>query len=176
MKKYINDKYIEMTEEELSKIEHNQKKFESQEDHRPYSQQEAYDVIVKAQINSLELTDETALKMKDYYPSFDKVIGQKVKQGFKFTYGDKLYKVIQPSLEIQSYYSPGTGTESLYDIINEQYDGDIYDPIPYDGNISLENGKYYTQGGVIYLCNRDTEQAVYNPLNELVGLYVDIVK
>lgn len=35
-----------------------------------------------------------------------------------------------------------------------------------------ENGKYYTQNGKTYLCNRDTVNAVYNQLSELVGIYV----
>ena len=29
--------------------------------------------------------------------------------------------------------------------------------------------------GVTYLCNRDTVNPVYNPLSELVGIYVEIV-
>lgn len=41
--------------------------------------------------------------------------------------------------------------------------------------MALENGKYYTQDGVTYLCNRDTGSPVYHPLSELVGLYVEAV-
>ena len=54
-------------------------------------------------------------------------------------------------------------------------DGSLYDPIPYDGSMSLKNEKYYSQDGVTYLCNRDTVNPVYNPLRELVGIYVEIV-
>lgn len=42
--------------------------------------------------------------------------------------------------------------------------------------MALKNGKYYTQDGVTYLCNRDTETAVYNALSELVELYVKVVE
>ena len=42
--------------------------------------------------------------------------------------------------------------------------------------MALENGKYYSQDGVTYLCNRDTVNPVYNPLRELVGLYVKEVR
>ena len=42
--------------------------------------------------------------------------------------------------------------------------------------MALENGKYYSQDGTTYLCNRDTVNPVYNPLRELVGIYVEIVK
>ena len=42
--------------------------------------------------------------------------------------------------------------------------------------MALENGKYYIQDGVTYLCNRDTGNPVYNALSELVGLYVEIAE
>ena len=68
-----------------------------------------------------------------------------------------------------------TGTESLWERIDEQHDGTKYDPIPYNGSMALENGKDYTQDGVLYLCNRDTGSPVYHPLSALVGLYVQAV-
>ena len=42
--------------------------------------------------------------------------------------------------------------------------------------MALEAGLYYTQGGVVYLCNRDTGQPVYNALDELVGIYVEVAE
>lgn len=175
MKKYVNGKYMEMTEKEIAQLQSEQKKFEAKEKHRPLSFDEVNIILIKKQINSVEIEDSISVRMIDYYPDFSEVIGQEVKQGFKFTYQGKLYKTKQPTLTIQSHYYPQTGTESLYEVINEQYDGDLYDSIPYDGNMSLENGKYYTQNGVTYLCNRDTGIAVYNPLSELVGLYVKVL-
>ena len=41
--------------------------------------------------------------------------------------------------------------------------------------MALVSGKYYSQDGVTYLCSRDTANPVYNPLRELVGVYVEIV-
>ena len=40
--------------------------------------------------------------------------------------------------------------------------------------MALEAGKYYIEDDVVYLCNRDTGQPVYNALSELVGLYVEV--
>lgn len=60
-------------------------------------------------------------------------------------------------------------------MIDETYAGTAEDPIPYSGNMALENGKYYSQDGVIYLCNRDTEIPVYQDLKDLVGIYVEAV-
>ena len=120
------------------------------------------------------LEDNTVLQMKEFCPAFDSIIGQTVKQGFKFSYGDKLYKTIQPDLTIRSHYPPSTGTESLYTEVCETHAGTLDDPIPYSGNMALENGKHYMQDYVIYLCNRDTINPVYNALAELVGLYVEV--
>ena len=136
------------------------------------SEMQAAAVLV-AQIQAQSLTDAQAVAVKAIYPQWAEVIGQTVKQGFKFLYGDALYKVIQPDgLIIQEQYIPGEGTESLYAVINETNAGTQEDPIPYAGNMALENGKYYSQDGVIYLCNRDTEIPVYQKLKDLVGLYV----
>ena len=41
------------------------------------------------------------------------------------------------------------------------------DPIPYNGGIILEQGKYYTQNEVVYFCIKSTEGVVDTPLNEL---------
>ena len=40
---------------------------------------------------------------------------------------------------------------------------------------AAEAGKYYIQDYVIYLCTYDTINPVYNPLAELVGLYIETV-
>ena len=48
------------------------------------------------------------------------------------------------------------------------------DRIQYNGNMALQSGKYYTQNNILYLCNRDTVNPVYNALAELVGLYVEV--
>lgn len=133
--------------------------------------------VLVAQMQAQSLDDAQALTVKAIYPQWSEVIGQTVKQGFKFLYRDVLYKVTQPDgLSIQEQYIPGVGTESLYAVINETNAGTQEDPIPYAGNMALENGKYYSQDGVIYLCNRDTEIPVYQDLKDLVGLYVTAVE
>lgn len=53
--------------------------------------------------------------------------------------------------------------------------GTADDPIPYEGNMALENGKYYSQDGVVYRCTRDTGNPVFHALSELVGLYVEAI-
>lgn len=119
-------------------------------------------------------SDEDAVKMKSLYLKWEDVIGKTVEEGYKFIYGEDLYKVIQPTLTIQEQYIPGQGTESLYAVIDENHAGTVEDPIPYDGNMELFNGLYYSQNGVVYHCIRDSGQPVYHALADLVGLYVEV--
>lgn len=144
----------------------------------PEAQAEVQAAEVKvAQMQAQSLDDAQALTVKAIYPQWAEVIGRTVKQGFKFLYSDILFKVIQPDgLTIQEQYIPGEGTESLYAVIDETHAGTQEDPIPYNGNMALENGKYYSQDGVIYLCNRDTGIPVYQALKDLVGLYVTVAE
>lgn len=176
IKSCINGKIVETTIEVYEEKElADERQLEVYEKHRPLTAEEVNTMLIKKQINTVEIDDQTSVRMLDYYPTFNEVIGQTVPQGFKFTYKGKLFKVIQTELTIQEHYPPEAGTESLYARIDEVHDGDIYDPIPYEGNMVLEKGKYYTQDGVTYLCNRDTGNPVYNSLNELVGLYVEVI-
>lgn len=162
-------RYILYTEAEL-KI----KAFE--ESRRQFSITEVLEMLLPKQINTMEVDNNTALRMKRFYPTFDSIVGQEVDKGFKFTYGDYLYETLQDKTVIQAHYAPGVGMESLYAKIDETHAGTMEDPIPYDGNMSLTNGLYYYQDGVMYLCNRDTGNPVYNALSELVGLYVEAVE
>jgi hypothetical protein len=122
------------------------------------------------------LTDDQAVSVKGLYWEWRKLIGKTVKAGYRFTYGDKLYKTIQPEYTFVAHYVPGERTESLFTRIDEAHSGTIYDPIPYEGDMELVAGLYYVQGGVTYLCTRDTGIPVYSPLADLVGLYVQPVE
>lgn len=178
MKKYINGEYIELTPEEIAAMQAELAKAEAYERTRPLTESEVTRLLIAQQINTIAVDDQTALRMRRYYPTFSELVGQTVKKGTKFRATDSedadLYTVIQPELTIQEHYPPGTGTESLYTRIDEQHDGTKYDPIPYDGNMALQSGKYYIENNILYLCNRNTGQPVYNALAELVGLYVEV--
>lgn len=121
----------------------------------------------------------TALKYADYYPKWGGMattLGRTVKPGFRMRHNGKLWEVRQEH-QLQKQWEPGaTGTEALYEEVVVNHAGTADDPISYDGNMELFNGKYYSQDGVTYLCNRDTGQAVYHALAELVGLYVEVVE
>lgn len=165
-----------MTEAEIDEEKQKIQLAKAEEKSRPLTAEEVTAMLIRQQINGLTVDDNTALRMREFYPEWADLIGKTVdKARFRFTYGGKLYKTIPANHTFQADWVPGVGTEALYTRIDETHDGTQYDPIPYDGNMELTAGLYYIQDYVIYLCNRDTVNPVYNPLAELVGLYVETV-
>ena len=167
--------YHPYTPEELKQKEMEKEQAALEESRRQFTPDEAVAFFMRSQVNTVDIPDQDSIRMMNYYPTFEESIGQKVKMGFKFTYKDKMYKTIQPDLTIQAHYSPGQGTESLYSRIDVEHTGAIYDPIPYEGNMELFEGKYYTQSDVLYLCIRSSGQALIHDLKDLVGNYVKVV-
>lgn len=172
MKIYENGVIREMTEAEVTAMQEAQARAEAEEKHRPLSQEEVTTMLLRQQINTLAVDDAMAYRMREFYPEWAE--GQSYTVGHKLLYGGSLYKVIQAHTS-QAGWKPGVGTESLFTRIDETHDGTKYDPIPYNGNMELFAGKYYTQSGQTYHCTRDTGTAVYHALAELVGIYVEIV-
>lgn len=130
---------------------------------------------VRAGIQTMGLTDTESLKVKDLYPEWESKMGQQVNAGEKYRYDGRLWKVLQQHT-VQEEWKPGEGTESLYTEVTESHAGTKEDPIPYGNNMELEEGKYYSQDGVTYICTRDTGIPVYNPLADLVGIYVEVAE
>lgn len=136
----------------------------------------------KQEFKTLGLTPEQMIKHQRFAPAWGEDIkeGDTVVKGEKFTYEGKLYAVLQDHTILPHYY-PSINTAALYVEVTPEYteEGEEYgtldNPIPYEGNMILENGKYYSQEGVVYLCHRDTGIAVYQPLSALVGLYLEMV-
>lgn len=120
-----------------------------------------------------EQTDEEALENIELFPTWQSRIGVQVQQGERLYYDDKLYKVLQTHTP-QDDWRPDT-TASLYvQVIAETDAGTIDNPIPYEMNMELVNGKYYTEDGVKYLCIRELAQSVWH-LADLVGNFVEVV-
>ena len=138
---------------------------------RPLTEDEVAAMLVRQQINTLPVDDQTALRMLEFYPEWE--AGQAYTTGYKAQRGGKLWRCLQAHTA-QTGWEPENAA-SLWEQICEAHDGTKYDPIPYDGNMALESGKHYTQSGMTYLCIRDTVNPVYNALSELVGIYVEVV-
>lgn len=130
--------------------------------------------LTKILIKTTSLTDQEALQCKSLYPSWNAYIGKSLNENDKITYKGHLYKVRQTISQVLENQPPSIDTAALYEEIVEDHAGTKEDPIPYNNNMELKLGKYYSQYEVVYLCSRDTGQAVYNDLKDLIGIYVVI--
>lgn len=92
MIKYINGEYIEMTAEEISDMQAEQTKCELMEKSRPLTESEVIRLLIAQQINTLEVDDNTALRMVEFYPEW--AVGMDYAEGFKAQYGGVLYRCL----------------------------------------------------------------------------------
>lgn len=157
-------RYIPYTETELKMRAYERAR-------QPLTDMEVLKILLTQQINSLTVDDNTALRMRHFYPEW--AAGSNYAAGLKVQKDGKLWRVVQTHTS-QDGWEP-ENVPALWAQINETNSGTDADPIPYGGNMALAKGLYYYQDGKLYLCNRDTVAAVYHPLSELVGLYVDFV-
>lgn len=139
-----------------------------------------YIAMVNENINSLGLSNNEALSVKEFYPVWtaDSV---PVEKGEKYQFNGHLYEVVQ-SHTTQSNWSP-ENQSSLWVEVVEDHAGTLEDPIPYNEEINplwqgmiLEEGKYYTQSGTVYKCTRDSGIKLTQNLADLVGHYVEQIK
>ena len=170
MKKYINGEYIEMTPEEIEELEQAQKEYEAQEKKRPLREDEIMNMFLTQNIQTLAVDDNTALRIKSFYPTWENLCdenngkGYEAKtKGFKFSYGDKLYKTVQDNFTFQSQWIPGQGTSAIYTQIVETQEGTLEDPIDVPEDVTTNSftyiiGKYYRWNEKIYHCERQGEE------------------
>lgn len=163
MKKIINGKLVELTPAELAELEAERRKAEIAERTRPLTEAEVSRLLINEQINTLTVDDNTALRMREYYPEWQ--TGKAYTVGYKVQYNGRLYRVVQAHTS-QDGWNPEAAL-SLWESINETHDGTIDDPIPYSGNMVLEEGKYYMQDGEIYHCTYGSGIPVYEHLSAL---------
>lgn len=126
-----------------------------------------------AQAQVAQQTDEEALNNIELFPTWQSKLGIQVNQGERLYFDDKLYKVLQTHTP-QEDWRPDS-TASLYVQVVADDSGTIDNPIPFELNMELVEGKYYTEENVKYLCTRSLAQSVWH-LADLVGNYVEVVE
>lgn len=123
-------------------------------------------------INTKTLTANEALAHQDWYPEWGgegAEMGTQVDAGFRLRHDGTLYEVIQAHT-LQADWVPGTDTASLYKIVTAEHAGTKDDPIPYRQMMAIEQGKYYTEDGVLYVGILTTQTGYPNKLSELFTL------
>ena len=158
-----------MTAEKITAMQAEQAAYEAYERTRPLTESEVARLLIAKELNSLTVDDNTALRMAEFYPEWASDTDYAV--GFKVQHHSRLFRCLQAHTS-QEGWEP-ENVPALWEEICETHDGTKYDPIPYEGSMALASGLYYSQDGVVYLCSRDTVNPVYNPLSELVGIYVE---
>ena len=127
--------------------------------------------LAQAQVS--QQTDEEALENIELFPSWQSMLGKQVEINARLFHDNRLWKVRQTHT-VQEEWKPDVAT-SLYVQVVADDSGTIDNPIAFELNMELVQGKYYTEDGVKYLCIRELAQCVWH-LNALVGNYVEVVE
>lgn len=127
---------------------------------------------VSERINDVPMTIEESLELADYFPKWKE--GEPMPIGRKVSYNGSLFEVLQEHIS-QTDWNP-SDAKSLFKVVQVESEGTEDDVIQWEQGMVLENGKYYMDGGVKYLCVRDSGNPLYYSLDVLVGNYVEVVE
>ena len=134
-----------------------------------------YRAIVKMCIKTArQITDDQeALAVKCLYKNWSKQLGRELTVGEYVQHGDRLYRVLTTHVA-QANWEPGVGTESLFVVVDKTHAGTMEDSIPWNANMECEEGKYYSEDGVIYLCVRSSGIALQCKIVDVLGNYFQV--
>ena len=93
MEKCINIKYIKPSGDEITAMQAAQIAAEVAERSRPMTAEEVTVLLIKQQVNTLDVDNNTALRMLEFYPEW--AAGQAYTAGYKVQYGGKLWRCLQ---------------------------------------------------------------------------------
>ena len=142
---------------------------------QPTVNDQLHEMLLEQYNERTDISDEEALKRPLLVYSWDTYVGKSLTKGQVVSYDDKLWRVRQAVATVLENQPPSLATAALYEVIEVEPAGTQEDPIAYTPPMEIFNGKYYTQGGVLYKCNRDSEQALSHNLSDLIGVYVELV-
>ena len=161
----------DMSPEEITTMQRESRECLLRERSRSLDLADVLALLIPGVINTARADDNTALRMRTYYPQWES--GADYAVGYMVQDEGRLWRCRQAHTAIIGWEPPNAA--SLWEQVCESHTGAEDDPIPYEGSMALEQGLYYTQDGAWYQCIRDTINPVYNPLAELVGTYVELL-
>ena len=91
--KILNGTKVEMTHEEITAMQAEQAKAEAAERTRPLTESEVSRLLIKQQINTLSVDDNTALRMVEFYPEW--AAGVAYTAEYKVQRSGKLWRCLQ---------------------------------------------------------------------------------
>lgn len=135
------------------------------------SREHAYklrELIVKA---SASLDDSDALEGIELFDAW--ATDTDYERGDRRRYEGVLYKARQAHTS-QSIYPPNL-VPALWEVVAPEGKGDSPDnPIEYDQSMAIEEGKFYIENDVVYVCIRDSGVPLYTALANVIGNYVEV--
>ncbi len=126
---------------------------------------------VSEKINDVPMTVEESLELAAYFPKWKE--DEPIPIGRKVLHEGSLFEVIQEHIS-QADWDPRSAI-SLFKVVQVKAEGTVDDVIRWEQGMVLEEGKYYMDDDVKYLCIRDSGNPLYYSLDVLVGNYVEIV-
>ena len=145
------------------------------EEPQPTIDDQLRELLLEQYNGRTDITDGEALKRPLLVYDWSAYKGKSLSTGMIVSHEGRLWRVRQDVAAVLEGQEPGLATAALYEVIEVEPAGTQDDPIPYTPPMEIFNGKYYTQGGVLYKCTRDSGQALSHDLAALVGLYVEVV-
>lgn len=134
-------------------------------------QEHAYKIKEMMHKASASLSDTDALQAVELFAEWATDTDYSVDE--RIRYEGVLYKCRQAHTS-QSIYTPDM-IPALWEVVAEPGQGDTPDnPIPYNQSMAIEEGKFYIENDVIYLCIRDSGVPLYTALANVVGNYVEV--
>ena len=131
--------------------------------------------VLVAQIQAQALTDAQAITVKAIYPAWSPD-GVQYPVDYKVLQEDVLYKCLQEHTS-QENWAPGVAPSLWTAVQTGEHAGTQEDPIPVPektvttAGFEYEYGKYYSEGGVVYLCKRGGVPNPEEMYGQKVALY-----
>lgn len=135
--------------------------------------------VLVAQMQAQSLTDAQAITVKAIYPAWSPD-GVQYPVDYKVLQDDVLYKCLQEHTS-QENWAPGVAPSLWTAVQTGEHAGTQEDPIPVPETVTTagfeyEKGKYYSEGGAVYLMDRQGMDAgdkitLYFAPSVLIGQY-----
>lgn len=167
--KYVDGDLVELTPEEKEEL------YPTLDDEKSEQEKQLNQMMFASARASFlaELDDTQAAKLSLCYAAWETNKAYKV--GDRVECDGKLWKCRQAHTS-QENWKPSINTASLWEVINVENAGTLDDPIPYDQTMTVYNGKYYLEEGIIYKCIRDSGQSLYATCASMVGNYFEVAE
>lgn len=142
-----NQIVTELTPDEIDSMRAEAARAEAQERHRPLTESEVSRLIIRQQINTLTVDDNTALRMTEFYPAW--AAGVSYAAGYKVQRSGKLWRCLQAHTA-QSDWNPVDAPSLWAEVLAGQDGTEIGEWVQPDSTNPYMRGDKVSYNGKIY--------------------------